>query len=249
MNFIRVQSRKIGRKGHDFAQWNDSSGEPMVFSYAELSNGKHYIFPVDQYSCSFCDEPIQFAKIDGRIEILNGQCPAEDGYTTVVKLNVPSGIMIVSDSLDLVFSSSMDGLNYNSMKGQAKFVKRMESIGCAYGPVLNTSPYVYKKPDGTYVIVNAGYDEQNDLEVDFPSDWIEVADITTDLWAYSFADYENWLKLGGPTIEEDSDYGKRQIFEVEPGVYEFTLHTGEKGFRDYSTNGDPVIFSEFKKID
>lgn len=162
-------------------------------------------------------------------------CPCPDGLTTVVTLPIPSGKMIITDDLRDVYHLSRgvedSFFTYNSARGQAQVVEAMAKLGCAYGPVGNTCPGLYRvgeKNAGAYVITtfNHEYDDEGNV-TNTPSlpESDRLAGIITDLWAYSAADYEDWQSKGG--TGSDYDY---TVVNVEPGTYEFTLHTGEKSF-------------------
>jgi hypothetical protein len=133
--------------------------------------------------------------------------------------------------------------SYNSALGQAQAVEAMAAVGCAYGPVGNSCPGFYKTGEGTYVIANSGYsytgpedgwgDDEDYTDIPVPGELL--ASVCTDLWAYSVADYDDYVSLGGipQTVANPNTY--RTFVNVPAGVYKFTHHTGERGFdRDSS---------------
>jgi hypothetical protein len=176
----------------------------------------------------------------------NETCPVSSTLETVIRLNVPSGKIIVDDDLRSVYAASKDGIDYNSALGQSIMTERMAAIGCAYGAIRNTCPDLYLRPDGTYVIANLPYDEESD-DLIVIDGWKKLADICTDLWAYSIADYEDWLSKGGEKIEDNDNYGMRTVVNVEPGVYEFRLYTGRADF-EYHAQG-LVVYADFHRVE
>jgi hypothetical protein len=174
-------------------------------------------------------------------------CPVPDtGITTVITLNVPSGKIIVNDDLRPVYDAFDPAeekfATYNSILGQAQVVEAFAAQGCAFGPVGNTSPGLYRTGQDTYVIANPGYDEETDTET-FPEGWTLLADVCTGLWAYSIADHADWVSKGGDITKKPM----ATVVDIPAGVYEFVHHTGEAGFDRESS--DVVIFADIKKND
>jgi hypothetical protein len=168
-------------------------------------------------------------------------CPYPDGITVVTRLEVPSGSVIVSDDLRPVYDWDESEVgDYNAVAGQAQAIRAMAARGCAYGPVGNTSPTLYKTGEGTYVIATPAYDEDSDTEVR-PKGWTERAWVCTDLWAYSIADYDDWKSRGGHARKVTET-----VVHTGPGTYEFTWHAGERGF-NRDTEG-PVIYADIRKV-
>jgi hypothetical protein len=115
----------------------------------------------------------------------------------------------------------------------------MAAIGCAYGPVSNSCPGLYRTGPDTYVIANPDCEEESPSL----SDDTLLAGICTDLWAYSIPDFEHWTSRGG-TAEKLN--GAETIVEVRPGTYRFTHHSGERGFDPHAP--ETVIFAHVERI-
>lgn len=198
------------------------------------------------YACAWCGQyPETRIEPDG-VYVDNGPCPvAENGITTVITLNVPSGRIIVDDDLRPVYDGfafeDENTADYNSKLGQAQVIENFAKIGCAFGPVGNSCPGLYRTGPDTYVIANPAYDAEADEER-LPNGWVRLASICTDVWAYSIADHQDWRDKGGnPDKETWAD-----VVEIPAGVYQFTHHTGEVGFdRD---SADDIVFAHIKKI-
>jgi hypothetical protein len=221
------------------------------------------------FNCSLCDAYPSFSvAVDDAGEpmtlVAKTACALTEGLPMVVELAVPSGKMIVTDDLRPVFD--FDLLNYNSLAGQAEAQQIMAVQGCAYGPVGNSSPSLIKTGDGTYVI--ASFDDELGPEDEGYVAGEQLADICTDLWAYSIADLDHFVgtareKFAAASDKERVKLLQRDLFswavqpgdpreridqlgwtvtivDVAPGVYRFTHHTGEAGF---DRDAWPVVYA------
>lgn len=185
------------------------------------------------FSCSLCDEyPSYSVELDAAGDpsklVAKTSCALTEGIPMVIELAVPSGKMIVTDSLRPVFD--FDSLNYNSKLGQAEAQQIMAEQGCAFGPLGNTSPSLVRVgkagPDGassnSFIITNI----DDELE---PGDEGYVAGeklayICTDLWAYSIADLDHFVAAARAKFEatsetERDEFMKGELFAwaVQPG--------------------------------
>ncbi|MFC8950947.1 hypothetical protein [Streptomyces rochei] len=194
------------------------------------------------FECSYCGQYFAPRITDDAVYV-DTPCQQTDGITTVVTLDVPSGKIVVTDDLRPVYSVDRHDLaSSNSALGQAQYIEAMAAIGCAYGPVGNTCPGLYRTGGTSYIIACPEYDYEDNEKPSLPeSDCI--ADICTDLWAYSIADHDDWKARGGDT---DALGWSGSIVEIPAGTYQFTHHTGERGF-DRDAPGT-VIFAHIEKI-
>jgi hypothetical protein len=194
--------------------------------------------------CWYCGRHLRLKIEDDGIRATN-PCEWPDGVTMSIRLAVPSGKLVVDDDLRPIYDGfSDDFLTYNSLAGQAQVVHAMAALGCAYGPVGNTCPSLYRTGDGTYVIATLAWndDEDSDEEEIIPEGWTELAGICTDLWAYSIADHDDFLSRGG-SLESPGD--TRSVVEVPAGTYRFTHHTGERSFKENET--EPTIYAHIER--
>ncbi|MFJ6438829.1 hypothetical protein [Streptomyces sp. NPDC091416] len=193
------------------------------------------------FECSYCGQYFVPRIADDAVYV-DTPCQPASGITSIVTLEVPSGKIIVTDDLRPIYAVARAELaSYNSIVGQAQYIKAMAEIGCAYGPVGNTCPGLYRTGDDSYIIASPEYDYDDDEKPSLPeSDCI--ANICTDLWAYSIADYDDWKRRGGnPATLGWSD----NVVEVPAGTYQFTHHTGERDF-DRDAPGT-VIYAHIEK--
>lgn len=191
------------------------------------------------------------------------ECPVPDGLTTSILLEVPSGVLVVDDDLRDVYDwcdkdnegyrKDPEGLkDYNSLLGQAQVIHLMAERGCAYGPVGNSCPGLYQTGEGTYVIANDGYlihgegMDDDDYE-DIPVPGEKLTSICTDLWAYSIADYDDYVAKGGIPRTVAGRSSGPDFVEVPPGTYRFTHHTSEAKF-DHWKHDAPTYFAHITRI-
>lgn len=212
--------------------------------------------------CSDCGEHIGYHVVDGFVQPKNEPCDAPaEGYRTEIFLKVPSGKMVVADSLShwgywVDTEVNVDGVqwdakriaempnpwvgkfaSYNSAKGQSQVVEAHAEIGCAYGPVGNSCPGIYKNPQGVgYVIANLSEDDEALYGE-------SLASVCTDLWAYSIVDYDDFFAHGGT----EEDLRSLDVMEVEPGTYKFVHHTGERGFNDEEWE-KTTLYAHFERV-
>jgi hypothetical protein len=175
-------------------------------------------------ACAMCGASRYELEITAEGARMPQPCPVPDGITTSVTLQVPSGKIVVADDLRRVYSVDKSEMaSYNSTLGQAQVTEAMAAAGCAYGPVGNTCPGLYRTGPGSYVIANPAYDEEGEGTLT-PQGWEYLGGIVTDLWAYCIADYGDFIsKAGAPRPYE-------QVVDIPAGTYTVRHHTGEKGF-------------------
>lgn len=154
-------------------------------------------------------------------------------YTSI--LSVPSGALVISDSLFDIFSDPDVVVDYNSALGKTEYAKELEKEGLIYGAVLNTCPSVYRNTDtGELFVANLKVDLDTDVE-ELPENWELLANIATDLWAYSITDLSNYIAHGGTTKDHPT------FVSVPSGQYHFTHYADQEDFNHHSS--DLTIFA------
>lgn len=197
--------------------------------------------------CHRCDRRPHLLVEDGLVRAQE-PCALEEGITTTITLALPSGKLLVSDDLRPVYALPREledtFASYNTHLGQAQVVEAMASIGCAYGPVGNASPGLYRTGPDTFVVAALGYEEDEEgFEAEPTPPGELLASVCTDLWAYSMADYEHWIARGGdPATLGWSD----TVVELPAGTYSFTHHTGERSF-EHDAPGT-IIYAHVERI-
>lgn len=195
---------------------------------------------MDARDCHLCDQRPGLRIAEDAVYAVD-PCPFPEGITTTITLDVPSGKIIVTDDLRPFYDwDGCTSAGYNSVLGQAQAVEAMAAVGCAYGPVGNSCPGLYRVGEDRYVIASPEYDE--DENPSLPESDL-LAAVCTDLWAYSIADFEHWKGRGGdPAKLGWSD----TVVDVPPGTYRFVHHSGERTF-DRDAAGT-VVFADVERI-
>ena len=181
-------------------------------------------------------------------------CPIPDGYQPYkVKVSFPSGKMVVANDLRGVFPRiphywdeeipREDKLkwNINSHRGCQTVTEFCAQNGWLHFSVGNTSPSVYKRK-GEIIVSVPAYNEQGTDEDDeyIHVEGRKVADVCTDLWWISIADYDQVMHNLANGIGEEERRPKKPkellkdpkalaeemdwtIVAVAKGEYEFTI--------------------------
>lgn len=204
-------------------------------------------------------------------------CPiSEEGLTWDIELAVPSGKMIVSDDLRPVYNiplrHEVDVPGYSSTLGHKLHSEEHAAIGCAFGPTSNIGLGLYKLTDpemgeDRYAIITPDYGNEDEPIVPFGG--VEVANICTDLWAYSIADFEHWRARAAEWVTANPAPGRMRyddwvladwlaagadidqlpddlkIVDVTPGTYRFNYLGGRPGFAE---EPDPLVWATVELI-
>ncbi|TMR08899.1 hypothetical protein ETD86_45845 [Nonomuraea turkmeniaca] len=193
------------------------------------------------FRCAVCNGWPTFRITEDAVHVQD-PCPYPDGFTTTITLQVPSGRLLVTDDLRPVYDYDDTRLaSLNSALGKTQAVKAMAEIGAAFGSTRNCGLGLYPTGDGTYVIATPAYSE-DEVHPTFPESAC-LADIVTDLWAYSMVDFESWQKRGGdPSTLDWCD----TVVDVPAGTYKVTYHGAERSFEPESA--DDVIWAHIERI-
>jgi len=201
-----------------------------------------------RHECTFCGAVFSLAFNGKGFVAFNEACPYPDGLITEYELNVPSGKIVVDDDLRQWFPVDED-YNVNAMIGCHLSSLAAAKVGMAYGFVGNTSPEVYRNGEDKFVIGSYREDlwdrEKNeDYPNPDPCPWEEpVASICTDLWWYSIADYDEFVRrvahhTPDRTVKEIIEHWTVHVVDVKPGVYKFRQEQGvnrDAGIVEFAT--------------
>ena len=191
--------------------------------------------------CDVCGERPQLKVTANAVEVTNA-CPYPRGITTETTLRVPSGRIVVTDDLRGVYGWDLETIgDYNTTAGQDRAIRSLAAAGCAFGPVGNSCPGLYRTGPDTYLIATPGYDENEGDEQLAGAE--RIAGIITDLWAYSIADADDFTARGGSIAGLGWN---AEVVDVTPGTYQVIHHTGEADF----DHGAPtaLIFAHIRRI-
>lgn len=246
----------VDQRGHSFAspvvsiRSVELYGDPERFpGLAEKLHTHPMNMALERYGlgeCHWCGvQPKVYLNEDRTALVADSECAAPEGVMTEYDIAFKSGRIVVQDSLGDVYclAPEIDHSlhSYNTAIGQSQYVLEMAKLGCAYGPVGNTCPGVYRVAPDEYVVASLAYDNDpsSDAEDVLPEGWVSVAAVITDLWAYSIADHDDYVAKGG-----DMQNAPPEVVEITPGTYHFKHFTGLRNFdRDAP---ELTIFAEFK---
>jgi hypothetical protein len=197
------------------------------------------------FNCAYCGDYVQTRVTDDAVYV-DKPCEFSDGITTTIRLNVPSGKIVINDDLRPVYDGYDDThrkfADYTSDLGVAQVIEEFAKQGCAFGFVGDAWPDLFQTGEGEYVLANCGWDEELDGPRT-PEGWTRLAGVDGAIWSYSIADFGDWVARGGDVKNLDED---AEIVRIPTGTYEFTYHGGERGFDRHAAG--TVIFTHIKKV-
>lgn len=153
-----------------------------------------------------------------------------------LRLQVPSGkIIFANDIRDLYANDREFSFDVMTDEGCRDYSKAYEELGLILCFCGNTCPGVYRQEDGSLAVGTGGYNEYTDEET--PHLGKRVGSITTDLWWWAAADYEDYSR-------RDIALGVDTVI-VEPGEYEITqyAHTLTECYEE------PQTFATIRKVE
>lgn len=150
---------------------------------------------------------------------------------TILEIDVPSGKLVVADSLGPVFyPESVSSINYG--RGQHEMaLKYAEDYNVASACVGNSCPTITQQTDGSYMVVSLELNEEED-DVIFEDGEKKVAHVVTDSWSVELTDYQNWLDNGGEELTEGARH-RYTLLSVTPGKYRWTAKCHADGWDYY----------------
>lgn len=281
---LSLSGLPIEAKGHRFTS---SFGDGTVSGHMTLNSD----YPALYFSgnntgpCTNCDTYPSLEFLDDpdhgpRVVFKHDPCPLSEGIEWSTDLPVPSGKMLVTDDLrpvyDVPLRHETDVPGYNSIAGQKLHSEEQAAIGVAYGAASNIALGLYRDPSkgpDAYAIVSADDEAEPGEDGYYAGD--EVANICTDLWAYSLADFDHfvarartlvaspdytehprwddwslsaWLADGADPDALPEDY---KVVTVTPGTYRFHHHGGTiKGSDgDFHDQPWPLVWAEVELLD
>jgi hypothetical protein len=240
--FFTLPSSSLDAAGHTLR--TDREEEFAV----KIPGSKRKYLIIDQAFCDSCGAHLDWVLLNPKAKKseyrlgVKKACLYPDPKPYQVKLAVPSGKIVFTDNLWQYgitdHSDDSDSPSYNTPYGKKLYAEARELEGIAYGAVLNTSPSVLlEEATGIIKVAGLDYNEEEDKFI-IPAGHRKLGSISTDLWAYSFMDHDDFLAKGG---EIDQD-GWVQVADVTPGIYTFTHYADAPGF-DHHAEG-LVLFAE-----
>lgn len=149
---------------------------------------------------------------------------------TILEIEVPSGKLVMSDSLGPVFYPEAVG-DFNYGRGRHDTtLKYAKDFNVASAFVGNSCPTIVRQADGSYLVVSLEVDDEYErIHKDGEQ---EVAHVVTDSWSVELTDYQNWLDNGGQELTEGASHGYT-VLNVAPGKYRWTVKSHADGWSHY----------------
>ncbi len=208
----------------------------------------------ESISCKKCGGYLQLEMVSNKeFKLISkeGDC-IEDMNFIKTEINVPSGELIFTNFFRKDEIYSPGDCEINSIKGVIEQAEILAKLDIGYGQMSNMSADVWKKDDGSEVLITATYryDKENDWddEWDFPG-YVKMGHICMDVWRWMCADKkvlekhserlpENLVKDSSVTM----DYKEYTNCGVIPGKWAIEHY--------FTFNEDPSdgIFSKLYKI-
>ncbi|WP_114906841.1 hypothetical protein [Ornithinimicrobium murale] len=246
LDYSDVHSPPIDQRGH-----RHTNGFDTTFHVTWLNGEFLSAMPLHGvFRCATCDAYPEFSQgTDRKTLVAKTSCALPDGIESVVHLDVPSGRIIINDSLWPVYDVGLPfAPSYNAAAGQVLHNEAMAKIGCAFGQVGNSSPSLVRIAPGRYVIASFDPDAGPGEEGHLGGDVEVLATVCTDLWAYSVADYADYLaKAAGHSPAELERQSGATVVDVEPGTYRFRNHAGRADF-DLHGGDWPLVFAHIERV-
>jgi hypothetical protein len=125
---------------------------------------------------------------------------------------VPSGKLVAGNDFRKYFPV-IGSYDINSIDGQARTTHKYIEAGLAHGFVGDNCPGIFCISDSSFVIGTTDIKGRHPVKRSRI-----VGGITTDLWWYSIADYDEWIRRTGKRPEDERDIN---IVMCRPGLYHF----------------------------
>ena len=229
INFNGHFGRKHGKKEvHDFYRKKFEIEAGMFGLLKEAKIDREFRIPYDCKECPECGEGIKWDITENEIKALN-KCKYPNGYPEIeFTINIPSGKMVVGNDFRGIFP--VIGDHYvNHTIGIVRTTEDYAKVNMAHCFVGNTCPSVFKINNKSFVIGNTGAHSKHPVPKSK-----RVGGICTDLWWFSIADHDEFIKRGGK-IGNYVD-----VIECKAGIYEFSHKYHLLDHNDYKS---PAIYT------
>ena len=210
--------------------WLDPRGAERILQASESGFQEPAVFSLGlrRLLCPYCGKDLRVEFHGDRFEIAGPECEHPEGLIADFELNVPSGRIAISDDLRPWFPGAFGDYNINTMYGVYQTILSTSACGYATGFVGNTSPSVYWDGERYRIANGSGWGK-------------EETSITTDLWWYSIADFDE-LMLRHEHYAPFEEFRGVSFVDVKPGVYRFRQDL------DVDRDAAVVSYAEFQWV-
>jgi hypothetical protein len=179
----------------------------------------------------------RFEYVFKKEDIENLNCPLyKEGVSSdamITEINVPSGKLLFKNYFNTkeIYENDDKKFSINSILGRYKLMKDLASKNVGYGQMGNMSINVFKKNDGTEIIIHNDYyyDGDKDIETTIEYDGFKnMGSISLSVWRWQCADVEVLKKVGEKVDylpknlkegEYDKNYLDNILLDVKPGIW------------------------------
>jgi hypothetical protein len=149
---------------------------------------------------------------------------------TILEIEVPSGKLVIADSLTPVLTPEAVG-DFNYGRGQHDTtLKYAKDYHVASAFVGNSCPKIVQQTDGIYLVVSLDVDEKD--EDIYENGETEITTVITDSWSVELTDYQNWLNHGGQELADGYSH-VYDVINVVKGKYRWTVKSHADGWSHY----------------
>ena len=147
---------------------------------------------------------------------------------TVIEFDVPSGFLVIRDSLNPIFTPLVVGRMRQGLELHQMALNYAADCQVASASVGNSCPDIVQKKDGSYLVVSPEFDEENDCSI-YKADETPLLTVDTSSWSVEICDYQHWLDHGGAILHSATD----GLLEVTPGRYRWVAQCHKDGWSHY----------------
>jgi hypothetical protein len=185
-----------------------------------------------EFRCNVCGDSVRFPTSDKKNFTAETECVYKNGFPPIeVKLNVPSGEILLFNDLRRFYPANTDGIDICTSIGIKQFTEAFAKEGLVIHFVGNSSPGVVQVNDERLEIGYFWCEKEDGCSLpECPMPECNrpkiLGHICTDLWWYCAVDKDEFEKRIGKTTEEyQEEYHKTGAWpeiiraKVTPGVY------------------------------
>jgi len=192
---------------------------------------RYPLHDINYPQCYYCGAT-DFAT-DGSHIIALSPCQHPDGFDLTIRLDIPSGRMIIGNDFRPEFDVA-DQLAHdiNTPKGIINTIKELEADKAAHFFVGSSSPGVYQTGENQFMVASlSAEDELKEADK-------EVAFVSTELWWVTAVDGDEYDQRG-------CSYDADEVL-VQPGTYVFTYNFLRKEFESIERS-ETQIYATIEK--
>jgi len=201
----------------------------------EIEGGKGKA--VSYIGCTNCSYVPQFEVVHGKMSVIE-PCTYEGDGIHQIKIDIPSGKMVVFNGLLNTYSESLE--NFFNRQGRAANAKECEAAGFI-NEMIPVPPEIYCNSERNSVLF-----ANLEPEIYQQAGYNLVEQVKGGYWDYIISDFDLYLNNSG-TNNKHGMFKQIVVFDVIPGTYSFCYYVDHKNFNLYEENAiymDGVLIKE-----